>query len=75
MLRSLYDPDVERKGEIKGRRECIIAVLQERFTPSLDVMNSIKNILMPITDLDKISNLFKEAIICEDIESFMKKIK
>lgn len=62
------------KGKIKGKQECILLLLKERFNLDTDVFNDIESKLINITDLDILRGLFKEAIRCVDIESFMKKV-
>ncbi|MFL0163992.1 hypothetical protein [Candidatus Clostridium helianthi] len=65
----------ETKGKIETKRESTLELLQEKFNLSLDTINDIKNKLVNITDFETLSNLFKEAIRCDSIDSFIKKIK
>ena len=75
MTKSLYDPLVEEKGEKKGKIELTLELLKEKFNPSTDIINEITNKLMSVTDLNVLGSLFKEALKCVDLDSFIKKIK
>jgi hypothetical protein len=78
MTKTLYDPLVEqrgeKRGEIKGRQNAILELLQERFNPPIQVIEDIKGKLSQVTSLDTINGLFKEAIRCAELESFTDKL-
>ncbi|WP_229981548.1 hypothetical protein [Clostridium aromativorans] len=74
MLKSFYDPAVEKKGIEKGRRETLISNLQTllniKFSDT-SYMSRIKK----IEDEDTLNSVFEDAVKSNSIEELKEKLK
>jgi hypothetical protein len=74
MLKSFYDPAVEKKGIEKGRKEGLLQGLEKllgiKFSDT-SYMSKIKK----IEDEDTLNSLFEDVIESNSIEEFKEKLK
>jgi hypothetical protein len=74
MLKSFYDPAVEKKGIEKGRRETLIGNLQTLLSikfSDTSYMSRIKE----IEDEDTLNSVFEDAVKSNSIEELKEKLK
>lgn len=71
ITKSLYDPAVEQKGEIKGIREAIIIMLTTRFSNG---SNAIIQIIQSETNINVLKDWLVKIVLLNSLSDIEKVI-